>query len=237
MELTGCRYPLKYKPCSCNMIQATGPRQSSVLCSVTCWRWMALSPGMDKRNANLIASFPTPFFGRVDSKGHSRFVLRISNCLSHRQSLRQRQRRPAIAFYLRPRPAQTLSFPGLRPSKPDTHDRPYHIATGQVRRVRHIILRPQGGLVLWVCAPEHRQTPCLLSRPLGVAQTRRSLPCLRLREAIHHQQRIVLDMPKPERIWWGGIRGNRALGRERARKGCGRVRHQRAARGDTCSWR
>src|SRR5947208_15258040 len=37
-----------------------------------------LSPGMDERNASLSALLPHPFFGFVDSKGHSRFVLRIS---------------------------------------------------------------------------------------------------------------------------------------------------------------
>jgi len=37
-----------------------------------------LSPGMDERNASLSALLPHPFFGFIDSKGHSRFVLRIS---------------------------------------------------------------------------------------------------------------------------------------------------------------
>src|SRR5213596_2700692 len=37
-----------------------------------------LSPGMDERNASLSALLPHPFFGFIDSKGHSRFVLRSS---------------------------------------------------------------------------------------------------------------------------------------------------------------
>src|SRR5438552_6647772 len=37
-----------------------------------------LSPGMDERNASLSALLPHPFFGFIESKGHSRFVLRIS---------------------------------------------------------------------------------------------------------------------------------------------------------------
>ena len=36
-----------------------------------------LSPGMGEQNARLTTSFRTPFFGFADSKGHSRFVLRI----------------------------------------------------------------------------------------------------------------------------------------------------------------
>ena len=39
--------------------------------------------GMKERNSGLAASFPTLFFGFVDSKGHSRFVLRISILVSH----------------------------------------------------------------------------------------------------------------------------------------------------------
>src|SRR5947207_430186 len=42
-----------------------------------------LTPRGDEGNAGLTASFPTPFFGFVDCKGHSRFVLRISILLSH----------------------------------------------------------------------------------------------------------------------------------------------------------
>src|SRR5437899_11902320 len=36
-----------------------------------------LHPEMSERNAVSRASVPTPFFGFIDSKGHSRFVLRI----------------------------------------------------------------------------------------------------------------------------------------------------------------
>src|SRR5436305_1953624 len=42
-----------------------------------------LTPRGDEGNAGLTASFHTPFFGFVDYKGHSRFVLRISILLSH----------------------------------------------------------------------------------------------------------------------------------------------------------
>jgi len=41
-----------------------------------------LSHGRDVRNAGLGASFRTPFFGFVDYKGHSRFVLQILISLS-----------------------------------------------------------------------------------------------------------------------------------------------------------
>src|SRR5436189_5908563 len=42
-----------------------------------------LAPRIDERNSALTISFRTPFFGFIDSKGHSRFVLRILIILSH----------------------------------------------------------------------------------------------------------------------------------------------------------
>jgi len=38
---------------------------------------------MDERNSGSSSSFRTPFFGFIDSKGHSRFVLWILNSVSH----------------------------------------------------------------------------------------------------------------------------------------------------------
>ena len=82
-----------------------------------------LSPGMDKQNARLTISFRTPFFGFADSKGHSRFVLRI-----------------LILAVSTSRLATRLSLEHGVTGVGDmiASDRPYHILTEPMRRMRRI---------------------------------------------------------------------------------------------------
>ena len=54
-----------------------------------------LAPTIDERNSALTTSFRTPFFGFIDSKGHSRFVLRILIILSQPEP-QTRARRIAV---------------------------------------------------------------------------------------------------------------------------------------------
>ena len=102
----------------CTMIQATRPRRRGGASN--------MQPVGDERVKSTGASqlgfrrlLPAALFGRVDSKGHSRFVLRILIILSHR-SPKQRGLQPPLRARegrkgppLQPRSSQTARVPSL----------------------------------------------------------------------------------------------------------------------------
>ena len=110
---------LEGKSRACTMIQATRPRRRGGASN--------MQPVGDERvkstgrasQLGFRRLLPAALFGRVDSKGHSRFVLRILIILSHR-SPKQRGLQPPLRARegrkgppLQPRSSQTARVPSL----------------------------------------------------------------------------------------------------------------------------